>query len=127
MITKADLPDHLCRGLTTTAKHSTIEVCGFILDDFSYHVIDNVSPRPETTFFMDPVKQVEFLMEHKDEVIGVWHSHPTKEPEPTDSDIKGWHPAMPWRYFVVSPFEVREFERQEDGTVKCVFKYTRRG
>lgn len=127
MITTEELPESLCRGLTGTAKRSFEEVCGFILDDFSYHIIKNVAPRPQTSFFMDPIEQIEFLKENHKRVVGVWHTHPTKDAIPSEDDMSGWHPRMPWRYFVVNEFEVNEYKRGEDGTAERTFNFTRRG
>jgi proteasome lid subunit RPN8/RPN11 len=120
------MTDRLARNLMGLVKGRETEVCGYLLGDEnnlpSFLVVPNVAPRPETSFFMDPQRQLEVVQQHKDQIFGVFHSHPQGSKVPSPDDMSGWHPSMPWRYFIVTGDAVCEYERDGDD-VTCVFEY----
>lgn len=71
------------------------EMCGFIMqpgedeDSWCMWPIDNISKNPEHRFEMDPEEIIEAYTEAQKygvKVIGVFHSHPTGPPQPSDMD-----------------------------------------
>lgn len=100
------------------AQSPQAEVCGFVTSDGMVHIIPNVSANPAHAFFMDPQLQIAFLKEHHESVIGVFHTHPGGKLDPSEQDIKGWHPAMPWRYFIVTANQIMEWKKNGDDVSK---------
>lgn len=94
------------------AQSPEAEVCGFVTSDGMVHTIPNVSANPAHAFFMDPQLQIAFLKENHENVIGVFHTHPGGGIEPSEQDGKGWHPAMPWRYFIVTADQITEWKKK---------------
>ena len=99
-------------------KSPEAEVCGFVTSDGIVHIIPNVSANPAHAFFMDPQLQIAFLKERHQDVIGVFHTHPGGSLEPSEQDIKGWHPAMPWRYFIVTVNQIMEWKKDGNDVSK---------
>lgn len=93
-------------------KSPDAEACGFVLSDGRVWLIPNVSANPAHAFFMDPQIQIAFLKEHYRDVIGVFHTHPGGSIEPSEQDGKGWHPDMPWRYFIVTNDQITEWRKK---------------
>ncbi|ANY20921.1 hypothetical protein A6F68_02423 [Tsuneonella dongtanensis] len=69
------------------------EACGLLLGSNDVigevRACDNVHPRPETHFEIDPRALIEAHRAARaggPEVIGYWHSHPAGRPEPSATD-----------------------------------------
>lgn len=58
------------------------EACGFILADYSIRPCENKAPDPTKSFLIDPLD----FIKHKDTIIAVYHSHPNKDPLPSEED-----------------------------------------
>lgn len=113
----------LAISLVQMANMSRLERCGFIFDDggcYSFMTIPNVAPNPAQSFFMDPQEQLRCVQMHKNRIIGVFHTHPGGNPAPSADDLAGWHPRMPWRYFIVNPWDVFEYKRGDAGDITLV-------
>lgn len=89
------------------------EICGLILDNGAVHPILNVHPNPQSTFFMDPMQQLEALEIFGDRIIGMYHSHPSFNPDPSDTDKLGWPPAG-WQYWIIVGRIIFEWEKDGD-------------
>lgn len=100
------------RSLITLAKDSETEICGFIMSDWSFCQVTNVADRPKTSFFMDTQESLAIQRTCHDEIIGIYHSHPGGNPYPSQHDLDGWNPKMPWRYFIIAGNFIREFKRR---------------
>lgn len=111
------MPEQCARNLRYLAYGNPLEVCGFVMDDWTFVPIKNVAERPEKSFFMDPVGSFEFLRENHESVIGIFHSHPGGTEEPSGDDVSGWPPEhLGLRYWVVTSDGVGEWVKGEDGT-----------
>ena len=60
------------------------EACAIITKDFEYIPCENISSDPNNSFFIDPIK----LMEYEDNCWGFIHSHPDDIPTPSPMDGK---------------------------------------
>jgi proteasome lid subunit RPN8/RPN11 len=95
---------------------SKIEVCGFITErDREIHYVANVHEFPRENFYMDYDEfsnTVRHIMQYKkDRILGIFHTHPNGTPWPTPRDMVGWpNPDLGWRYFVVTPRDVIEWQ-----------------
>lgn len=117
------MPMPFAQNLVNLAAGRKTEICGFIMEDWSFKQITNVSLKPETSFFMDPQEMLAFMKSLDDvtEITGVFHSHPGGSPDPSPDDLQGWHPSLPYRYFIIAGGRVREFERRGDNDFACIF------
>lgn len=102
------------------AAHPRIEVCGFVLSNWTYAPVMNRADRAIREFIFDPVGQMEVVRYAgmKDlSILGVFHSHPGGTKEPSQQDLKGW-PILAsgdhCRYWIISNGEVDEW-RMVDG------------
>lgn len=111
------MPDKLAKNISTAIAGDTYEKCGFIFDDWTFNIMPNVAANPAQSFFMDPQEQLKVVRENKDSIIGVWHSHPNAVAVPSPDDLHGWHPQLPWRYFIASGTKVHEYKRKVDTQV----------
>lgn len=83
------------------------EICGFIMNGWWPQPISNVA-RADREFYMDEDQLLHMYVEHRSDIIGVYHSHPSGLTHPSDSDVTFAPPGM--RYWVVTTEEVTEWE-----------------
>lgn len=106
-------PD-LARALVREAQQGAPnEVCGFVLQDWMYLPINNISATAQRNFSMDPDEMLNVLMHESENVIGVYHSHPGGTKEPSETDIAGWQYPM-FRYWIVTYQDVYEWRIEDD-------------
>lgn len=91
------------------------EVCGLILANEEVHPILNVAREPARRFEMDPhqqLKAIESASVEKmgDQIIGMFHSHVSGNPVPSEMDLDHWAPEG-WKYWIVAGDYVVEWER----------------
>lgn len=96
----------------------TREVCGLILKNQTVHPILNIAQKPEHRFEMDPIQQLEAIQAFSaeklgDQIMGMYHSHPSGNPVPSNTDKEGWPPEG-WGYWIISAGKVVEW-RLEGG------------
>lgn len=74
------------------------EACGLVVAYGRHHRIiraDNQAPDPRTTFVMDPAAWLE--VRDSEEVIGIYHSHPDGNAEPSPADLTSCEiSGYPW-------------------------------
>ena len=67
---------------THAESESPKECCGVITSDFKYIPYDNISPKPEEFFVLDPMALVDYP-----DCWGIFHSHPEQDnPLPSEGD-----------------------------------------
>ncbi|KRF43425.1 Mov34/MPN/PAD-1 family protein [Paenibacillus sp. Soil787] len=88
------------------------EACGFILGGqahgkneelqaSTFIPLRNVASNPRNRFDISPVEMLPYLMDSNNTVIGLFHSHPTAPPIPSEQDLQTlWH-AIP-TYWILS-------------------------
>ena len=88
------------------------EMCGFILKNGYIVDVANVSDTPNVSFFMSPNEQMEVMRAHKDEILGIWHTHTNGYPWPSESDELGVLCGLPsdYYYWIVTKDNVYQFE-----------------
>ena len=91
------LPRDLRRQIVADALASPAqEICGLLAGENGLcraaYPIKNVSPTPESAFFMDPQAQIDAMnamRRAKETMLGIYHSHPRSAPIPSERDIAG--------------------------------------
>lgn len=81
--TFAGLPEEVCGLLVGITDETDVFIDNFLL-------MRNVSPTPEQAFEIDPealLQMQKLLREQKVDIIGVYHSHPTGNITPSQSDL----------------------------------------
>jgi proteasome lid subunit RPN8/RPN11 len=102
--------------LRTRHVASAEEQCGFIVN------LDGLGPCVLTVrnvwagdrrhgFEMHPGEQEEIMRHHGQDLIGLWHTHPTGPDGPSTHDLKFKPPGM--RCWVVTPTSVVEYTDME--------------
>lgn len=76
-----------------------LEACGVVVGWQAIRV-PNVHPEPAHYFDMDPVALMAIYEEHGD-IDGMYHSHPTGMPSPSDADLLNAPPGK--RYIIAAP------------------------
>lgn len=88
------------------------EACGFILGGQSQDIngelqalafipLRNCASDPRNHFEINPKEMIPYLMDNKNPVIGLFHSHPSAPPVPSHEDLQTlWH-AIP-TYWILS-------------------------
>lgn len=73
----------------------------------AYFPLPNASPHPERRYFAEPqalLKAFREIRERDQELLGIYHSHPSSLPEPSPTDIEqALYPDC--TYFIVGPAE----------------------
>lgn len=103
------VPPELCARLTDLA-HAALpaEACGLLLGHAgcveALLAVRNVAASPVDAFELDPgdvVAAEQQARAHGLEIVGVWHSHPRGEAEPSEADRRGvW---SGWEQLIVAP------------------------
>ena len=115
-----EMPRSCSDSLVLLARDKTDEICGFIMDDWSFMQVPNVAEAPQTSFFFDPVISANIMREYYDNIVGIYHSHPGGKATLSIHDKEGWHPSLPWRYFIIANGKVFEWERL-NGDITCAW------
>ncbi|MDQ0874118.1 proteasome lid subunit RPN8/RPN11 [Paenibacillus sp. V4I3] len=88
------------------------EACGFILGGqapgkneelqaSTFIPLRNIASNPRNRFEISPVEMLPYLMDSNNPVIGLFHSHPTAPPVPSEQDLQTlWH-SIP-TYWILS-------------------------
>ncbi|GGI45424.1 hypothetical protein GCM10008018_12010 [Paenibacillus marchantiophytorum] len=98
------IPDKLYHGIINySLKQQPEEACGFILgspipsrgvniDVISFVAMRNISSHPLTHFEMHPAEMIPYLTDKQQPIVGIFHSHPTAPPLPSQRDLQTlWH------------------------------------
>jgi proteasome lid subunit RPN8/RPN11 len=84
-----------CCGLLA-GKEGIIEAC---------FPLPNTAPQPERRYFAEPralMKALRDIREAQQELLGIYHSHPSSPPEPSPTDIEqAYYPDC--AYFIIGP------------------------
>lgn len=83
------------------------EICGFVMKDWWIEPIDNIAP-VDREFYMDSNQQLHMMTEHGDDILGVYHSHPSGQDFPSPKDIE--HAPRNMRYWIIAGGNVIEWE-----------------
>ena len=100
-------------------KYEVVEQCGFIDSEQDIWLMNNVHQSPRANFRMDDRQMANTLHEIYNRknrtVLGIFHTHPNNVVWPSPRDIVGWpNPKLGWRYFIVTKYEVLEWELVRD-------------
>ena len=103
------IPRKITNQLLHLAQISpTTEVCGLIGSQQgkprSCYPIDNIAEQPQQQFLLDPKQQIAAMTkmrEHNEDLLAIYHSHPTSPAEPSqiDIDMASYPDAL---YFIIS-------------------------
>lgn len=111
------LPERLESKLINRCLGTRIELCGFITDAFEPFYVVNVHHEPTHNFYMEPgsvIDALEAIYDAGQEVIGQFHFHPNGVTWPSPRDLHGWpNPELGWRYWIVTPREIIEWQLVE--------------
>lgn len=98
------------------------EACGFILGEqalnkneelqaSTFIPLRNIASDPRNRFEISPVEMLPYLMDSNNPVIGLFHSHPTAPPVPSEQDLQTlWH-SIP-TYWILSFQQLQHPELQ---------------
>lgn len=75
------------------------EVCGFITKSGIILDVENVADNPKTEFFMSPNEQYNMMRMYNKNILGIWHTHPSGNPFPSESDRLGATFGLPMDYW----------------------------
>lgn len=92
------------------------EICGFIMAGWIPLSVTNVA-HGDREFYMDEAELLHVYQCHRDEIVGVYHSHPGGSNYPSDSDETFAPKGM--RYWIVTEEKVTEWEFR-DGRARQV-------
>ncbi len=102
------MPAEICEALIMLAdREAHREICGFIMKDWVIFPIDNVSSRDDH-FDMDEQQQLHVMMEHRGDIVGLYHSHPSGSFDPSMRDCAMAPIGM--RYWIITLDGVAEWE-----------------
>lgn len=82
------------------------EICGFIMMDWWIEPIDNIAP-VDREFYMDEQQQLHVMTCHREDIVGVYHSHPSGSPLPSPKDVENAPRNM--RYWIIAGGQVVEW------------------
>lgn len=129
-VEQSPISDKLARSLIYYARrHPMNEVCGFVLVKDSYIPVKNCASQPWRNFRMSSGIQREVVESHGDDIIGIFHSHPSGNPYPSSNDIIGWPSDEDFnfcRYWIVTDDKVVEWKYTVNAVsseVKEVWRY----
>lgn len=120
------MPVHIAEFLGSMRYESPErEICGLILApggdqrrEWAVVPVTNVA-KGGKEFVMDNDELIRIFSDSFDDVIGVYHSHPSDRPEPSDEDLVFAQPQ--WRYFIVTSAGTYEWDikrhNDKDGTM----------
>lgn len=90
------------------------EICGFVMKNWDIVPCDNVSPFARKMFEIDPAFQLELVKTQRNNILGIYHSHPGQNPRPSITDVNGW-PSFPnARYWTVVNRGVFEWRKDDE-------------
>lgn len=75
------------------------EVCGFITKSQIIIDVENIADDPKHEFFMSPNSQYEIMRTYKNNILGIWHTHPSGIPYPSEKDTLGAEFGLPLDYW----------------------------
>lgn len=82
------------------------EQCGLVYGSLVLRVT-NVHSDPENFFTMDPDEQLAWWSLHG-KPHAIWHSHPNGDPKPSEADVLGAPPGIP--YLIAAKRVVYQYE-----------------
>lgn len=82
------------------------EICGFIMKDWWVYDIENTAVS-DREFYMNEEQLLHVMMNHREDVIGIYHSHPGGNLTPSRKDIE--YAPNDMRYWIISPRGVVEW------------------
>jgi proteasome lid subunit RPN8/RPN11 len=88
------------------------EICGFILRDWTYMPVDNVSPNPGGSYEMDDERQLFLMSTFRGMIIGVYHSHPGGSQSPSRHDVETMLIFPEFRHWIVTYNNVYEWKME---------------
>lgn len=101
-----------------------VEHCGVVLDDYTTMEIRNIATEDREFAIAGEDLCDALVMHGKDleNVIGIFHTHPSNRPHPSCGDMQGW-PVGKLRYFIVTQSDVYEWKRTPHGTAtRCTIR-----
>ena len=113
-VEKCKIDPEIQESLMRGCRANRDEVCGFITDDEDILYVPNTHLDPHHNFCMD-IEDIQEALAiickvNNQNVVGVFHSHPTNIPWPSPVDISGWpNPDLRWRYWIATNHEVIEW------------------
>lgn len=96
--------------VTRCRKAGPKEICGFLLDDWTVMPGTNIA-NSEQEFEIDHDTTLYVFQEEGDRLMGVYHSHPSGNLEPSQFDINNAPEGL--RYFIVTRREIVEWVIQD--------------
>lgn len=101
--------------------NDSYEICGLVLKDGAIYPVRNVHEELESNFQFSIEDLDKFMDGHKyEEVLGVYHSHPSNNPLPSQKDVLGWPRGGGLRYFIVTRERVTEWKKDHDHATTLV-------
>lgn len=87
------------------------EVCGFITKSGIILDVENVATNPKDGFFMSPNEQFNIMRLYKGNILGMWHTHPSGIPFPSEQDRIGAEFGLPldYWYWIVTTEHVYQY------------------
>jgi proteasome lid subunit RPN8/RPN11 len=109
-----DIASKLLSNLSDALAPGAPERCGLIGPRGGFIEVDNLHETPELGFHMDPSA---FLSAVKSGAVATWHTHPGKDPNLSEEDMRGFKQWPQLKHYVVGirdgeptvvAFEVRD-------------------
>jgi proteasome lid subunit RPN8/RPN11 len=111
------MPDELARTLVREAHGAAPdEMCGFIMSGWNFLPIPNCHPEPSRYFEMNTEMMLEVLQDNAHNVLGIYHSHPrgNKEPSGYDAGMMRNYSVHGFRFWIVTYNNVYEWRIHRD-------------
>jgi proteasome lid subunit RPN8/RPN11 len=111
---KCPLDEEIQRNIISACQTNRDEVCGFVTDAEDVLYVPNSHTEPHFNFYMD-IQDIQEALDiickvNQQNVIGIFHTHPSNIPWPSPVDLSGWpNPDLLWRYWIATNHEVVEW------------------
>ena len=91
------------------------EACGFVLVNWIPMPCRNISRTPTRGFNIEPEILLEMFRYRRDDVLGIYHSHPSLRGTPSEDDrtLMTLYPGI--RHWIVTTMNVFEWRMTDDG------------
>ncbi len=110
------MPEGVARSITAhAAREMPNEACGFVLFDWSVIHCKNIANFPNRAFRFEPEVVLDMLLSRHDEVVGIYHTHPSGRGYPSgeDESMLVLHPKL--RHWIGTVMNVYEWRMTDDG------------
>lgn len=111
-----EMPEECARDLVDLARAGMPnEVCGFLLTEWRIEPVRNISASPHRSFAFDPDTLLDYLLTRNEDILGIWHTHPSGRNFPSDADCSVMTLYPHFRHWIGTVMDVYEWRMTDGG------------